>query len=161
MPAAFKSGEVDACALWTPMFNKILAMENAELLLDDRSFGLYQQYQMGPGPDLLVARRHFVQKNPDTSKRFLEAYFESVDLLVKETALCADLLLGLTQLTREQQLAVLKDITWYGLRKQHELMKDPGRFVDGLQKLADFLQRHEQIDRSPDIRQWVNTAILP
>jgi taurine transport system substrate-binding protein len=60
----------------------------------------------------------------------------------------------------EEQMSVLKDIQWYGLDKQRELMDKPGSFVKGMQKLADFLVKHKQIDKAPAVKEWVNTEIL-
>jgi taurine transport system substrate-binding protein len=160
MPAAFKSGEVDACALWTPMFNKLLRMKGARLLLNDREFSLFKKYGLGPGPDLLVVRKEFVKKYPQSTKAFLDGYFEAVDFLKHSPVQSAEVLMKLTQLTMEEQKAVLKDIAWYGLEKQRELMDKPGSFVKGLQNLADFLVRHKQIDKAPQVKNWVNTKIL-
>lgn len=160
MPAAFRSGEVDACALWTPMFNKLLRMEGAHLLLDDTRFSLFKEYNLGPGPDLLVARKEFVDKYPNTTKAFIQGYFEAVELLKNKPRECAEVLVKLTGLTMDEQMSVLKDIQWYGLDKQQELMDKPGSFVIGMQKLADFLVRHKQIDRAPAVKEWVNTDIL-
>ena len=160
MPAAFKTGEVDACALWTPMFNKLLRMKGAHLLLDDTQFSLFKKYGLGPGPDLLVVRKEFVEKYPNTTKAFLEGYFEAVELLKNSPKECAEVLVKLTNLTMEEQMSVLKDIQWYGLDKQRELMDKPGSFVKGMQKLADFLVKHKQIDKAPAVKEWVNTAIL-
>lgn len=160
MPAAFKSGEVDACALWTPMFNKLLRMKGARLLLNDTEFSLFKKYGLGPGPDLLVVRKEFVKKYPQSTKAFLDGYFEAVQFLKHSPDQSAEVLMKLTQLTMEEQKAVLKDIEWYGLEKQRELMDKPGSFVKGLQKLADFLVKHKQIDKAPQVKNWVNTKIL-
>jgi len=160
MPAAFKTGEVDACALWTPMFNKLLRMKGAHLLLDDTQFSLFKKYGLGPGPDLLVVRKEFIEKYPNTTKAFLEGYFEAVELLKNSPKECAEVLVKLTNLTMEEQMGVLKDIQWYGFAKQRELMDKPGSFVEGMQKLADFLVKHKQIDKAPAVKEWVNTAIL-
>ncbi|MFO7783807.1 MAG: ABC transporter substrate-binding protein [Thermodesulfobacteriota bacterium] len=160
MPAAFMSGEVDACALWTPMFNKLLSMEDSHLLLDDTEFSLFKEYELGPGPDLLVVRKQFVENYPNTTKAFVKGYFKAIELLKEKPEECAEVLVKLTNLSMEEQMAVLKDITWYGLDKQHELMVDPGTFVTGMQKLAEFLVTHNQIDEAPMVKEWVNGDIL-
>ncbi len=161
MPAAFKSGEVDACAAWTPVFNKLLSMKDAHLLVDDTEFSLFKEFGLGPGPDVLVVRDGFSKEYPNTARAFLEGYFESVSLLKNDPESCARLLIELTKLDFPKQMEVLKDITWYPLDEQRKLMVDPGSFVAGLQKLADFLSENRQIDRSPAVREWVNTGLLP
>jgi taurine transport system substrate-binding protein len=160
MPAAFKSGEVDACALWTPTFNKLLRMQGARPLLDEREFSLFKEYGLGPGPDLLVVREKFVKDHPAGTRAFLAGYFEAVELLKTRPKECAEVLTKLTQLTMDEQMAVLNDITWYGLDDQRKLMDNPGLFVQGLQRLAEFLVKHKQIDRAPAVKKWVNTKIL-
>jgi len=160
MPAAFKSGEVDACALWTPMFNKLLNMEGTHLLLDDTQFSLFKKYGLGPGPDLLVVRKEFADKNPNTTKAFVKGYFKAIELLKEKPEECAKALMKLTNLSMEDQMAVLKDISWYGLDKQQELMVNPGTFVQGMQHLAEFLVKHKQIDEAPVVKEWVNKDIL-
>jgi taurine transport system substrate-binding protein len=160
MPAAFKSGEVDACALWTPMFNKLLNMEGTHLLVDDTRFSLFKEYGLGPGPDLLVVRKAFAEEYPNTTKAFVKGYFEAVELLKNKPEECAKVLVKLTNLSMEDQMAVLKDIQWYGLDKQQELMVNPGTFVTGMQKLSDFLVKHKQIDEAPVVKEWVNKDIL-
>ncbi|MEW6266062.1 MAG: aliphatic sulfonate ABC transporter substrate-binding protein [Thermodesulfobacteriota bacterium] len=161
MPAAFKGGEVQACALWTPNFNVIKAMEGAHVLADDTQFSLYKQFGLGPGPDVLTVRKEFAEKYPITCQAFLEGYFEALALLGKDPNACAQVLMKLTNLKPEEQMSVLKDITWHPKEKQKEMMVNPGTFVQGLQKLADMLVKHKQIDKAPQIKDWVNTSLLP
>jgi taurine transport system substrate-binding protein len=160
MPAAFQSGQIDACAAWTPIFHKILAIPGADLLLDDTEFSLYKDYGLGPGPDLLVVRKEFVEQRFEVTKAFIQAYFEGVELLQNHPETCAKALIGLTGLSFEDQMEVLKDIKWFDLRNQFALMVKPGSFVIGLQKLADFLKKKGQIDRSPKVNSWVNPDLL-
>ena len=161
MPAAFVSGEVDACAVWTPMFHKLMDVNGAHLLLDDTEFSLFKEFKLGPGPDVLVVRKNFAKKYPNTVRAFLEGYFRSVELLREEPEACANDLMDLTNLSLEDQLQVLRDINWYGLEEQRKILLNPGTFTRGLQKLADFLKEHGQIDRSPEVRSWVKPDLLP
>ena len=108
MPAAMSSGEIDACASWTPHFNKLLSMPGNHLLADDTEFSLYKQFQLGPGPDLLVVRKEFAEKYPKTCKAFVEGYFEAVDLLINQPEECVEGLMKLTNLSKEDQMAVLE-----------------------------------------------------
>src|SRR3546814_20039213 len=75
MPAAFQSGQIDAAAAWTPQFNAIQAMPGVKVLADEPRFALYQAYGVTPGPDVLVARRAFLEEHPDVVRKFLKAYF--------------------------------------------------------------------------------------
>lgn len=161
MPAAMRSGEIDACAAWTPHFNNLLNMPGNHLLLDDTEFSLYKKYKLGPGPDLLVVRKEFAEKFPNTSKAFVKGYFEAVDLLINEPEECAKVLMKLTNLSMEDQMTVLKDITWIPGAEQQALMVDPGDFVTGMQQLAEFLVRHKQIDKAPVVKEWIAEKMVP
>lgn len=160
MPAAMGSGEIDACAAWTPHFNKLLTMPGNHVLADDTEFSLYKKYDLGPGPDLLVIRSEFAKKYPNTSKAFIEGYFEAVDMLINEPEECAKVLVKLTNLSIEDQVKVLKDVQWLDKKKQKELMVAPGKFVEGMQKLADFLVDQDQIDEVPDVSKWIAKDLI-
>ena len=161
MPAAMGSGEIDACAAWTPHFNKLLAMPGNHMIVNDSEFSLYKKYKLGPGPDLLVVRTEFAEKYPNTCRAFVKGYFEAVDMLIDEPEECAKVLLRLTNLSMEDQMAVLKDIQWIKGDEQKALMVEPGDFVQGMQKLAEFLVEHKQIDEAPDVKEWIAEDMVP
>lgn len=161
MPAAMSSGEIDACAAWTPHFNKLLNMPGNHLLVNDTEFSLYKKYKLGPGPDLLVVRKEFAEKYPNTCKAFVKGYFEAVDMLINEPEECAKVLVKLTNLSMEDQMAVLKDINWIKGDMQKALMVQPGDFVTGMQQLAEFLVKHKQIDEAPKVKEWIAESMVP
>lgn len=161
MPAAFQSGEIDAAALWTPHFNKLLKMDGAHEILNDTEFSLFKKYNLGPGPDVITVRREFADEYPITTKAFIEGYFESIDYIINNPNESAEALTDLTGLDLAEQKKVLQDVTWYPLSKQKELLVNPGSFVSGLQKLAEFLKDNKQIDEIPEVNQWVNAKLLP
>ena len=161
MPAAMGSGEIDACSAWTPHFNKLLNMPGNHLLVNDTQFSLFKKYKLGPGPDLLVVRKEFAEKYPNTCKAFVKGYFEAVDMLINQPEECAKVLVKLTNLSMEDQMSVLKDITWIKGSEQKALMVQPGDFVTGMQQLADFLVKHEQIDEAPKVKQWIAAEMVP
>jgi taurine transport system substrate-binding protein len=161
MPAAMSSGEIDACSAWTPHFNKLLNMPGNHMLVNDTEFSLYKKYKLGPGPDLLVVRTEFAEKYPNTCKAFVKGYFEAVDMLINQPEECAKVLVKLTNLSMEDQMTVLKDITWIKGSEQKDLMVQPGGFVTGMQQLADFLVKHQQIDEAPNVKQWIAESMVP
>ncbi len=161
MPAAMKSGEIDACAAWTPHFNRIMNMPGNKLLVDDTKFSLFKQYDLGPGPDLLVVRREFADKYPNSVAAFWEGFFESMEFIKNKPEESAKVLMKLTNLNMKDQLSVMKDVKWIGKDQQKALMVNPGNYVQGLQKLADFLVRHGQLDEAPTVKEWVNPDLIP
>jgi len=69
-------------------------------------------------------------------------------------------LLELTGLSKDEQLAVIKQTQWYSAEDQKALMIEPGNFVNGMQKLAEMLVSLKQIDRAPAVKDWVQSAYL-
>ncbi len=160
MPAAFQSGQIDAAAAWTPQFNAISAMPGARVLADDTQFSLYRDYGVTPGPDVLVARRAFLEKNPDAVKRFLKAYFRANEQLRAQPDCAVTALVELTKLAPADQLAMVKGADWYGAADQRGLLDPGGKYIDGLQKLAEMMVRYGQIDKAPPVREWIDPAYL-
>ena len=157
---AYKANQIDAAAAWTPTFDRIRALPNTRLLFDDTSFSLYKSYKMSPGPDVLLTRTAFGRDNPAAVKAFMQAIFEANALLTQKPEEAARILLELTSLSMEEQLAVIKQTEWFTQADQKTLLVAPGNFVDGLQKLSEMLLKLKQIDFVPQVRQWVNTTYL-
>lgn len=156
LPAAIKSGQIDACATWTPYFNNIAAMPEMKLLADDTSFRLFKAFGVTPGPDVLVVRKSFAEEKPEAVKRFAKAYFGACASLRSNPEAAAPVLTELTQLSQEEQLKTVKDADWYDLSQQKELIADGAKFVQGLQKLAEMLVTYKQIDKAPTVSDWIN-----
>ncbi|MFQ6704974.1 ABC transporter substrate-binding protein, partial [Bordetella pertussis] len=160
LPAAFQSGQIDAAAAWTPQFNAIRAMPDAKVLVDDTSFSLYKEYGVTPGPDVLVARRAFLDKNPEAVKRFLKAYFRANEQLKTQPDATVAALTELTKLSAADQLEMVKGADWYTAAEQGALLAPGSKYIDGLQKLAEMMVRYDQIDKAPPVREWVDAAYL-
>lgn len=160
LPAAFQSGQIDAAAAWTPQFNAILAMPGAHLLADDTGFSLYRDYGVTPGPDLLVGRRAFMEKNPAAVKGFLKAYFRATEQLGKRPDSAVAPLVELTKLAEADQLAMVKGADWYGAGEQAALLAAGGKYIDGLQKLAEMMVGYGQMDKAPPVVEWVDASYL-
>ena len=160
LTAAFQSRQVDAAAAWTPHFTKIRAMPDVKLLADDTSFSLYKQFGVTPGPDVLVARRAFAVKQPEAVRKFLQTYFQAAVMLRDKPEEAARYLTELTGLSMPDQIATIKEATWYDLGQQKALLAADSKFATGLQKLSDLLATHKQLDKSPTVRDWIDTAYL-
>lgn len=160
MVSAFRSGEIDAAAAWTPGFEKLLALPDAHLLVNDESFSLWKEYQLGPGPDMLVVRKDFLEKKPVLTEKFLKGYFRSIEFLKSNPDESAEIIKEYTKLDLEEQKKTLQAITWYGLNEQKKFMVDPGTFVSGLGMLSDFLVEHELLDSKPNVTEYVKIDVL-
>ncbi|HUH59068.1 MAG TPA: ABC transporter substrate-binding protein [Candidimonas sp.] len=160
LPAAIKSGQIDACATWTPYFNNISAMADMKLLADDTAFSLFKEFGVTPGPDVLVVRKSFADKNPQAVKQFAKAYFSACASLRDTPEAAAPVLVALTNLSSEDQLQTIKDADWYDRASQQALLADGAKFVTGLQKLADMLVTYKQIDHAPKVSDWVRSDFI-
>ena len=61
-------------------------------------------------------------------------------------------LVELTKLAPADQLAMVKGADWYGAADQRGLLDPGGKYIDGLQKLAEMMVRYGQIDKAPPVR---------
>lgn len=160
LPAAIKSGQIDAAAAWTPQFNLIRAWPGMKLLVDDTSFSLFKSHSVTPGPDVVIVRNAFAEKNGLVVKRFLKSYFNACVMLRDHPDEAAKQLTSLTNLSMADQVETVKGADWYSADQQDQLLKVPGTYVDGLQRLADLLVTHKQIDKAPAVRDWVNASYI-
>jgi len=160
LTAALQGRQVDAAAAWTPYFNKIRSMPDVRLLADDTSFSLHKEFGVTPGPDVLVVRQAFATKNPDAVRRFLQAYFKASVMLRDKPDDAAGYLTELTGLSMPEQVATIKEASWYDLSQQRTLLEQSSKFATGLQKLSELLVVHKQLDKSPAVHDWINTSYL-
>ncbi|MDM8359757.1 ABC transporter substrate-binding protein [Pandoraea communis] len=160
LPGAIQSGQIDAAAVWAPQFNRIRAMSGMKVLADDTQFSLHKKYGVTPGPDVLIVRNAWAEKNVDTVRKYLSVYFEASQMLRTKPEEAARSLIALTGMSALDQIEAIKDAEWYSLEQQTQLLKSPGNYVDGLQRLAEMLVTYKQIDKAPAVRQWVNTSYL-
>lgn len=160
IPAAIQSGQIDACATWTPYFNKVASLPGVKLIADDTDFSLFKDYGVTPGPDVLVVSKSFADRNPDIVKSFASVYFSAAESLGNEPEAAVSVLTGLTQMSEEEQLQTIKDADWYSLEQQQEMIGTDTKFVEGLQKLADMLVDYGQIDKSPQVKDWINSDFI-
>jgi taurine transport system substrate-binding protein len=68
MPAAMGSGEIDACAAWTPHFNKLLNMPGNHMLVNDTEFSI----NSAPGPTCWWFERN-LRNTPIPARRLSKA----------------------------------------------------------------------------------------
>jgi len=158
LPAAIQSGQVDAAAAWTPQFDAIRKMPGISLLADDSAFSLYKTHKVTPGPDVLIASRKFIEQNGDTLRTYLKAYFRGSEQLTSDPSRAAKTLTKLTNLPESDQIEVVKGADFYSQQQQANLLK--GEYVDGLQRLADILVAQKQIDKAPDVKNWVDPSFI-
>ncbi len=158
--SAYQGKQVDAAVAWTPAFDRIKALPGTRVLADDTAFSLYKQYSITPGPDVLLASSRLIKQNPQAVKAFVAGIFEANEMLSQQPETCARLLMELTGLSLEEQMNTIAQTGWYSAQQQRELLVQPGSFVTGMQKLAEMLVALKQIDRAPQVKNWLNTDFV-
>ena len=161
MITAMQSGEIDAAVAWTPAFEQLNELEGTHVLATSADFSLFQEFGVGPGPDMLVASKKFVDENPEVARRFFQGFFDAIEFIKANPEQSAEYLIVLTGLDLETQIETLEAITWYSLEDQYEFMVEPGSFVEGLNRLSEFMIEHGIEDREVDVEEWVNVEALP
>ena len=160
IPAAIKAKQIDACATWTPYFNNVASLPGVKLIADDTDFSLFKDYGVTPGPDVLVVSKRFADRNPDIVKDFAKVYFAAAESLGKDPEAAVEVLTKLTQMSAEEQLQTIKDADWYNFEQQQAMIGADSKFVEGLQKLADMLVEYGQIDKSPEVKNWIKNDFI-
>ncbi len=161
MITAMEADEVDAAVAWTPAFEQLRDMEGNHVLAHASDFTFFEEYGVGPGPDLLVASKKFVDEQPEVAEKFFQGFFEAIQFIEENPDEAAEYLTVLTGLDHETQVETLEAITWYSLEDQYEFMVEPGTFVEGMNMLAEFMVEHGIEDRPVNVEEWVNVDALP
>jgi taurine transport system substrate-binding protein len=158
--SAYQGNQIDAAVAWTPAFDRIKTLPNTRVLADDTAFSLYKDFNITPGPDVLLASARLVKNDSAAIKVFMQGIFEANAMLRDKPEEAARLLLELTGLTQEEQLNTIRQTGWYDATQQRELLVQPGSFVTGMQKLAEMLVSLKQIDKAPTVRNWLDGSFV-
>lgn len=158
--SAYQGNQIDAAVAWTPAFDRIKTLPNTRVLADDTSFSLYKEYNITPGPDVLLATTKLAKEDPASIKTFLQGIFEANAMLTNAPEEAAKVLLEVTGLTLDEQVNTIKQTGWYSAEQQRGLLVAPGGFVTGMQKLSEMLVSLKQIDRAPVVRNWLDASYI-
>lgn len=160
--AAFRAGEVDAALIWEPDFSLLQKVDGSKVLATDKDTEAYELFHTMTGPDVLVINKTWVDSDKQRAKRFMRAYFESVDWVSSHPDDTAAII---HHRYVQQELSILRDnlqeIKWHSLKDQRQLMSDMGVFQP-IEFMIDFMYSKEQqiISNKPNYREWVNLDIL-
>lgn len=108
----------------------------------------------------MVVKKSYAESNPEAVKSFIKAYFQSCEVLKNTPEKAVPILKKLTNLNDAEQLQTIKGAEWYTLDQQKDLMAKDGKFVTGLQKLAEMLVTYKQLDSAPKVSDWINPNFI-
>ncbi|MBC2382048.1 ABC transporter substrate-binding protein [Pseudomonas sp. WS 5106] len=159
MPAALKTGQIDAAVAWSPTFN-ILQQQGSTLLADDTQFSLYKQFKIGTGPDILIASRAYTKEHPKEAQAFVDSYMEAIAFIKANPEEAAKSITELTKLPVEEQLKTINAIEWHDLADQKKTLIETQSFQHGLNQLAAFMVENKQLSKVPAVDDWFNTSFV-
>lgn len=161
MIPAFTNKQIHAAAIWSPSYQKLQQVKGAHVLADDTQTSVYQQFQFNAGPDVLVINNQFAQENPETTKKLLKGYFKSIQFIKENPTEAAKIFKELSNLDVKEQEKIIKDIQWIDLSEQKKLLGSEGKFYKTIVHLSQFLSEHKLINQKVDVKEWINTDVLP
>jgi ABC-type nitrate/sulfonate/bicarbonate transport system substrate-binding protein len=162
VPAVFRAGNVDAAIIWEPGFSQLKEVEGATVLGMDTDTPVYKEFGTMTGPDVLILGKAWCDENPDRARRFLRAYFESLEW-VKENPDSAAEVVHDKYLVQDLDLIKknLSRFVWQTLEDQKKVMSDEGIFGQTEYILKILHEDMKAIPAKPEFRKWVPVHILP
>ena len=162
VPAVFRAGNVDAAIIWEPGFSQLREVDGATVLGMDTDTPVYKKFGTMTGPDVLILGKSWCDQNPDRARRFLLAYFESLEW-VKNNPDSAAQVVHQKYIVQEVDLIKknLSRFVWQTLEDQKRVMSDQGIFGQTEYILKILHEEMKAIPVKPEFRRWVPMHILP
>jgi taurine transport system substrate-binding protein len=161
MIPAFTNGQIAAAAIWSPSYQKLLNVEGAHAIAKDTDTTIYKNFKFNTGPDVLVMSNEFAKENPTTTKKLLTGYFKAINWMRDNPEEAAKIFVELSNIDVKEQENIIKSITWIDEKQQKELLGDNGNLNKTLEYLAKFLSDNKLINNQVDVKEWINTDVLP
>ncbi|MHC4663129.1 MAG: ABC transporter substrate-binding protein [Planctomycetota bacterium] len=163
VPAAFKTGQVDAALVWEPGFAQLKEVDGATILGMDTDTIVYKKFGTMTGPDVLIIGKKWADADPERAKRFLKAYFEALDWVKANTDDAADVIHGKYIHTKKDILKRdLAKFVWHNRADQKRIMSDKGIFGQVEYVCEIFLNEigGDTLAKKPDYKKWVRLDLL-
>ncbi len=164
VPAVFRAGNVDAALIWEPGFSQLKAVEGATVLGMDTDTEVYRRFGTMTGPDVLVLGKAWVDADPARAKRFMGAYFESLDWVKPRIPRRRSELVAGRYIQQDLALiqANLDKFLWQDAADTSAGHERRGYLRPGRLHPGDPVRADGGACRvKPDFRDWVRLAMLP
>ncbi len=161
VPLAFQSKTIDAGVIWEPQFSALKAVEGATVLGLDTDTEVYKKFGTMTGPDVLIISKAWVDADVPRAKKFMKAYFDSVEYVKTHPDEAADVMVDIVKQPKAKIVAGLKKFVWNTAADQKKIMSDAGLYgqADYVAKLMH--EKMKKIPAVPDFRKWVRTDLIP
>jgi ABC-type nitrate/sulfonate/bicarbonate transport system substrate-binding protein len=162
VPAVFRAGNVDAALIWEPGFSQLKAVEGANVLGMDTDTEVYRRFGTMTGPDVLVIGKAWVDADPSRARRFLSAYFDSLDWVRAHPEQTIEVVAGrYIQQQPEVIRANLNKFQWQNAAEHQRVMSDRGIFAQADYILEILVEQMGALPRKPAFRDWVRLDLIP
>lgn len=164
IPAIYRAGYIDAALIWEPAFTSLQEISGTKPLATDKETEFYKLFKSMAGPDVLVMSKAWYKNNPQRAKRFMEAYFESVQWVMDKANLqqIAELAQGTyIRQPHPEIMQNLKKLRWNNAATQKIIMSDTQMFKQTNYLLNLLLKYNIFPGKRPDFKKWVKLDVLP
>ena len=159
MIAAFTNKNIDAYCVWEPAFSDgQKAVPGSKVLATDKDTPIYRKFKTASAPDVVAIRRDLVDKQPETAKKLIAAYFKGVKLTKdspREAAVSAD---KWFKRGVEQVEAGMRKFAYFDARQQREHVDE---LLGTIDLVIGWAYDTKNIDTKPDPRKWLRRDLVP
>jgi len=153
--AAFMAGKVDAAVTWEPHLTKAVKAGGKLLATSKDTPGLIA--------DVLVFKEDYVQANPATVQKIVEAMAEATDILVKNQAEAAKMVAEGMKMKPEDVTSEFPTLKFYTLKECLEFYgtaAKPGPMPAVTKKAAQFYVDQKVLKAVPDVSKIIDSSFI-
>jgi taurine transport system substrate-binding protein len=161
IPTAFKAKNIDAGVIWEPQYSELKAVEGATVLGEDTDTEIYKKFGTMTGPDVLIISKAWTDADVDRAKRFVKAYYDSVEYVKTHLEEAADVMVPIVKQPKEKILDGLRKFVWNTAADQKRIMSDAGMYGQAEYVSRLMKEKMGKISAVPDFRKWVRTDLIP
>ena len=157
--AAFVNKNIDAYCFWEPAFSDgHKAVPGSKILATDKETPIYKKFNTASAPDVVVIRRDLADKQPETAKKLIAAYFKGVKFTKenpREAAVSADK--WFKRGVEAVEAGILK-FRYYDASVQKEHIDN---LLGNLEAVIAWAYETKKIETKPDPRKWLKRDLVP
>src|SRR5215472_15962689 len=150
MVAAFANKNIDAYCVWEPAFSDgQKAVPGSKVLATDKDTPINRKFKTASAPDVVAIRRDLVDKQPETAKKLIAAFFKGVKLTKdrpRDAAMSAD---KWFKRGVEDVEAGMRKFAYFDARQQREHVDE---LLGTIELVIGWAYDTKNIDTKPDPR---------
>ena len=147
--AAWKRGDIDGAYVWQPLQTNLIN-DGGNVLISSKEVAK----QGSLTGEFGIVHNDFAGKYPNIVKVYISVLNESVNYYHKYPKKSAELLAEELNLTSEQSLKTMQQLTWLNKSDQQAYFQSNGKLAHALKDTGDFLESQKDIPSSPDLKTY-------